>query len=154
MIPPLIYVCISRPSLSPNHKSISHTRLFIAAFAPADAMPISCFALTLLVTRGKPLLVPPGASTAPVEVRLLPAVEGTRPLTADCLRVVEAATGLLGLAPLASLCLTAVPFLKLVAGGSGRGRLPAGVELMVLLLFIGDSLRAVMRAVAVGIEVF
>jgi len=88
-----------------------------------------------------------------VEVRLLPAVEGTTPLTTDCLRVVEDAKGLLGLAPLASLCLTAVPFLKLVAGGSGRGRLLPGV-VMVLLLFIGDSLRAVMRAVAVGIEVF
>jgi hypothetical protein len=68
--------------------------------------------------------------------------------------VVEDATGLLGLAPLASLCLTAVPFLKLVAGGSGRGRLPDGVAVTVLLLFIGDSVRAVMRAAAVDIEVF
>jgi hypothetical protein len=132
----------------------SHTRLFIAAVAPADAKPASCFALTLLVTRGKLLPAFAGARTAPVEVRLLPAVEGTKPLTTDCLRVVEDATGLLGLAPLASLCLTAVPFLKLVAGGSGRGRLPDGVAVTVLLLFIGDSVRAVMRAAAVDIEVF
>jgi hypothetical protein len=126
------------PICTQPHFFVCHTRLLIAADAPAEA--ISCFPLTLLVTLGRPLL--PGAKTAPVLVRLLPAAV-VGPETVDCRR---GPVGLLGLAPDMSLCLTAAPFLKLVAGGSGRGRLLAeGVAVIVLCLLIGDSFRAIGR---------
>ena len=104
-------------------------------------MPPSSFPLTLLVTRGRPLF--PGARLPPVLVRLLPVAED-RPLIFDCRR--GGTVFLLGLDPEVSLDLTAVPFLKLVAGGSGRGRCaPEGVVATVLVLLMGDSFRAAMR---------
>lgn len=127
-----------------------HTRRFIAAEAPADAISC-CLALTLLVTRGRPLF--PGARTAPVLVRLLPAMPAVeaKPFTADCL-LEAAGIGLLGLVPEASRCLTAVPFLKVVAGGSGSGRpLVVGVAIVFIRL-MGDSFLADKRPV--GIETF
>jgi len=74
---------------------------------------------------------------------LLPVAED-RPLIFDCRR--GGTVFLLGLDPEVSLDLTAVPFLKLVAGGSGRGRCaPEGVVATVLVLLMGDSFRAAMR---------
>jgi len=129
-----------------------HTRRVMepmAAVAPAEA--ISCLALTLLVTLGK-LLFPVAMAgpvavvvPAPVLMRLL-LVEVCMPLTVDCLR---GAALLLGLTAVASFDLTANPFLKLVAGGSGRGLFADGV-VIVLNRLIGDSFREVVGTRAVG----
>jgi len=122
------------------HQSFMPLRL-IAAFAPADAK--SCRALMLRVTRGR--LEALAAMPGPVLRRLLP-VELLNPLTVDCRRPAAIRTGL---APLASRPLTAVPFLKLVAGGSGSGRMLADGVVMVLFLLIGDSFRGVIRTVGI-----
>jgi len=116
--------------------SFLHARRLIAAVAPAEAR--SCRALTLLVTRGRLLLF--DASAGPVLVRLLP-VELLSPLMTDWRR---GAVLLLGLV---SRVLTAVPFLKLVAGGSGRGLGPTDGVVMVLCRLIGESFRAGILAV-------
>lgn len=141
-----VHVCTGT-QVSIRYRPIPYTRRFIAAEAPADAR--SCLALTLRVTLGRPLF--PGARTAPVLVLLLPdpTVEA-KLVTADCLLELATVGGLLGLAPDASRGLTAVPFLKLVAGGSGSGRL-LGVAIVFMRL-IGDSFLADRRPV--GIETF
>ena len=118
---------------------VPHYFLAIATVAPAEAK--SCFALTFLVTRGRPLL--PGTRTAPVLVRLLPAATVAPPFTVDCLR---GGAALLGLELDASRGLIAMPFLKLVAGGSGSGRLLMEGVVIVLCRLIGDSFRAIIRA--------
>lgn len=64
-----------------------------------------------------------------------------------------AEVGLLGLAKFASRFLTAAPFLKLVAGGSGNGRFDAEVAAEVGNRFIGESILADVRA-AIGIPDF
>jgi len=120
-----------------------HTRLFIAAEAPAVASSGRA--------RGRLLL--PGANTGPL-TRLLAPWALIPLLISDCLReaaFVEAAA-LAGLAPVAFCALTDVPFLKLVAGGSGSGLLlPEGIAKVGFRL-IGESFRADMRAV--GMEDF
>ncbi len=145
-----------------------HDRPFIAAVAPALAIPISCLALTLrVVTLGNPL-GPPWIlcpSTAPVLVLLLPAPTEIpfmptllilrAPVPAPVL--IFESGGLLGLTPLPPLTSrlrTAVPFLKLVAGGSGRGRLLAEGVVIVLCLLIGDSFLGIMRGAAIGMDDF
>ena len=115
----------------------------MATVAPTAASSLF-FALTLLVTLGRPLL--PEAKPGPVLTRLVPTTllldrgggtpEVPTPLTVDCLRVVVAAV-LVGLVFEASLVRTAMPFLKVVDGGSGSGRL-----LTVFVLLIGESFRA------------
>ena len=121
----------------------------IAAVAPAEAR--SCFALTFLVTRGR--LLPPAATIAPVLVRLLPTelVELLKALVLEILRACAGlVAGLIGLDPMTSLVLTAAPFLKLVIGGSGSGRLlPEGVE-TVFVLLIGESFLKAVRATGMG----
>lgn len=114
----------------------------MAAVAPREAK--SFFALTLLVTRGSPLL--PAAT--PVLIRLLPPARngppvtpmGFAPLTVDCLRGPAVLVGLImeGLR-------TGTPFLKLVVGGSGRGRLLADGVAVVLWRLIGESFLAGIR---------
>ena len=104
---------------------VHYDRRLMAAAAPAEAR--SCFELVLLaVTLGRLLLLFP-AIAAPVLVRLDAVEPG--PLMADCLRGTE---GLLGLLPDTSLLFKFAGFLKLVAGGSGRGLLPVNVVVMVL----------------------
>jgi hypothetical protein len=66
---------------------------------------------------------------------LLEAVE-LSPLTVDCLRGAEF---FIGLDPDTSRLLTLDACLKLVTGGSGRGRLPLEGVVMVLLRLIGES---------------
>ena len=115
----------------------SHARRPIAAVAPAEA--ISCLALTLLVTLGSPLAPGPVGAPGPVLMRLLPVVL-FKPAIFDVRRAVVGGF-LIGLAPVASLGLTAVLFLKLVAGGSGRGLLEVDSVAMAWCLFVGDSVR-------------
>lgn len=118
---------------------VHYPRRVIAAVAPAEAR--SCLALALLpVTLGKLLML--AAIAAPVLVRFV-AVE-LSPLTVDCLR---GAGGLLGLLPDTSRLLMDAGFLKLVTGGSGSGLLPVDDVATVLCRFIGDSFRAIIRAV-------
>jgi hypothetical protein len=142
-------------------QTINYDRPFIAAVAPALAIPISCLALTLLVTLGNPLAPPCKLCprTAPVLVLLFPAPALTPLIPTPLIRLVPAPTltfesggldGLTPLLPLTSRFRTAVPFLKLVAGGSGSGRLLAEGVVMVLCLLIGDSLRGTMRGAAIG----
>jgi hypothetical protein len=109
----------------------------MAAEAPAEA--ISCLALELLVTLGKLLVPDPIGTPGPVLMRLLPVVLA-KPLMFEVRRAV---TGrfLIGLVPAASRVLTAVPFLKLVAGGSGRGLLLLAGVAIARCLFVGDSVR-------------
>ena len=125
-----MYPTCARPM--PCHPS-PHVRLVIATVAPADAR--SCRALTLRVaTRGRLLF--PEARIGPVLIRLVPAVAVMPPLMFDTRRVVGGGF-LVGLASRARL--TAVPFLKLVAGGSGSGLFATDGVVMVLFLFRGDS---------------
>jgi hypothetical protein len=114
-----------------------HARRPIAAVAPAEA--ISCLALTLLVTLGKPLVPCPIGAPGPVLMRLLPVVV-LKPLIFEVRRAVTGGF-LIGLVPAASRVLTAVPFLKLVTGGSGRGLLVLDGVAMVRCLLVGDSVR-------------
>jgi len=117
-----VFICTNYPGIS-SFISV-HLRL-IAAVAPAEAKSC-CRPLALLgATLGR--LLVPAAIAAPVLVRLL-TVGLLRPLMLDVRRAVEVDGGrfLLGLAAEESRALlTATPFLRLVAGGSGRGRLIA-----------------------------
>ena len=119
---------------------VHYARRVIATVAPAEAK--SCRALALLVvTLGRLLLL--GVVAAPIVLVRLLAVEAS-PLTVDCLRC---AVFLMGLEPDTSLLLIPVACLKLVTGGSGRGLEPAEGVVMVLCRLIGESVRAVNRAV-------
>lgn len=113
--------------------SFPHAFLAMAIDADADARSC-CRALTLLVVTLGKLLFP--ARIGPVLMRLFACVDGGPPLIFEVLRdpINGALVGLVSRA-----LLTAVPFLKLVAGGSGRGRLlPEGVAI-VLVRLIGES---------------
>jgi hypothetical protein len=114
-----------------------HARRPMAAEAPAEA--ISCLALELLVTLGKLLVPDPIGTPGPVLMRLLPVVLA-KPLMFEVRRAVTGGF-LIGLVPAASRVLTAVPFLKLVAGGSGRGLLLLAGVAIARCLFVGDSAR-------------
>ena len=133
-----------------------HARLFIAAFAPAEA--ISCRPLTFLeVTRGKPL-PPEAAMPGPMLVRLLILpVEVLGPLTFETRRMeaeveVEAApapaafdTALLGLVVEFPRGVIAMFFMA-VTGGSGRGLLLlVDGAVTVFCRLMGDSLRTGLR---------
>jgi hypothetical protein len=126
-----------------------HARLSIAADAPADAK--SCLALTLLVTRGRPLF--PDARAGPVLTRLFmleevaPVILDTRRAEAEGGPVVAPVPDILGTI-LTGLDAEGVlvGILVTVEGGSGRGLLliegaADGTE-KVLCRLTGDSFLA------------
>ena len=100
-------------------RSLPLTRLVAAAAVARSGFPL----ILLAATRGN---ADPGVVLEVLMPRL-PGVDGGKPLTVECRLPTGGLTGEL---PDTSRLRTKLPFLRLVAGGSGRGRPDDGFEKM------------------------